>query len=58
MLPGKQAFKNYFFVTNRDYSENEINELKMKIHYIVKKFNDELISIANELNEIGVNYQK
>jgi len=30
------AFKNYFFVTNRDYSENEINELKMKIHYIVK----------------------
>lgn len=43
------AFRNYFFVTNRKYSENEISEIKMKIHFIVHKFKGELASISNEL---------
>lgn len=50
------AYKKYFFVTNRNYSENELSEVRMKIHYIVKKFDDELNSIANELKLNGIHY--
>jgi hypothetical protein len=51
------VYKNYFFVTNRHYSESELHEVKMKIHYIVKKFNDELNVISEELKSIGVSYK-
>lgn len=50
------AFKKYFFVTNRHYSSNELRELKMKIHYIVKKYDDELKMIDDELRSIGITY--
>lgn len=51
------AFKNYFFVTNRHYSKSELYEVKMKIHHLVKKFDDELEMISMELKSIGVNYK-
>ena len=49
-------FRNYFFVTNRNYSSSEEREVKMKIHYLVKKFDDELSMIGAELKSIGVSY--
>ncbi len=50
------AFKKYFFVTNRSYSSNELSEIKMKIHYVVKKFEDEVIAIGEELRGCGIKY--
>jgi hypothetical protein len=50
------VFQKYFFVTNRNYSKSELREVKMKIHYIVKQFEDEVKMISEELNVIGVKY--
>ena len=50
------AYKNYFFITNRHYSKAELGNVKMMIHYQVKKFNDELTFIAEELKSVGINY--
>jgi hypothetical protein len=44
-------------VTNRNYSKSEECEVKMKIHFIVKKFDDELNIISEELKAIGVRYE-
>ena len=49
------AYKNYFFVTNRHYSLAEINVVKIKIQYEVKKFDDETNLIVEELRRIGIN---
>lgn len=49
------AYKNYFFVTNRHYSKAELNQVKLRIHYEVKKFDDELNLMAEELRSIGIN---
>lgn len=49
-------FQKYFFVTNRNYSKSELREVKMKIHYIVKQFEDEVKMISEELNVIGIKY--
>ena len=51
------AYKNYFFITNRHYSKAELGKVKMKIHYIVKQFDDELDFIADELKGIGIKYE-
>ena len=50
-------FKKYVFVTNRHYSSSELRELKMKIHYIVKKYDDETKIIEDELRGIVINYE-
>lgn len=51
------AYKNYFFITNRHYSKAELNQVKLRIHYEVKQFDDELNFIAEELKSIGINYE-
>lgn len=45
------AYKKYFFVTNREYSSDEFNEVKIRVKYIVKKFNDEFLKIKRELKD-------
>lgn len=48
------AFDKYFFVINRKYSENEILEIKMRIHFIVRKFKSEMLLISSELEDIDL----
>jgi hypothetical protein len=48
------AFQKYFFVTNRNYSIDEIPEVKLKILFIVKNFENELMHISEELKNIGL----
>ena len=43
------AYRRYFFVTNREYSFDEVREVKIRIQYIVKKFNDDFLKIEREL---------
>jgi hypothetical protein len=45
------AYQKYFFVTNREYSFDELREVKIRIKYIVKKFNDEVSKIERELKD-------